>query len=48
VNDTAELYDLRTDPHEMQNLASKQEFEGKVKELRNQLFAWYRPQEGPR
>ncbi len=48
VNDTAELYDLRSDPDEMQNLASKPEFEGKVKELRNQLFAWHRPQERPR
>jgi choline-sulfatase len=48
VNDTAELYDLRTDPDEMRNLASKPEFQGKVKELRNQLFAWYRPQERQR
>lgn len=48
VNDTAELYDLRTDPDEMQNLASKPKFGGKVKELRNQLFAWHPPQERPR
>jgi hypothetical protein len=39
---------LRTDPDEMRNLAARPEFEGKAKELRNQLFAWHRPQEGLR
>ena len=45
VNDLAELYDLRRDPDEMQNLATAAEQRARVDALREELFAWYRPPE---
>ena len=45
VNDLAELYDLRRDPEEMQNLAAAAEQRTRVDALREELFAWYRPPE---
>jgi choline-sulfatase len=45
VNDMAELYDLRSDPDEMNNLALKPEDRARVEALKNELFAWYRPPE---
>jgi choline-sulfatase len=45
VNDTAELYDLRSDRDEMDNLALKPEGRARVEALKNELFAWYRPPE---
>ncbi len=45
VSDIAELYDLRSDPDEMRNLALEPEFRSKVDQLRRELFAWYRPPE---
>jgi choline-sulfatase len=45
VNDMAELYDLRQDPDEMDNLALKPAQKSRVESLREQLFAWHRPPE---
>jgi choline-sulfatase len=45
VNDTAELYDLRSDRDEMENLALKPESRARVEALKNELFAWYHPPE---
>lgn len=44
VNDMPELYNMRADPQEMKNLAILPEYKGKVSEMREQLFRWYRPQ----
>ena len=46
VNDLAELYDLRSDPDEMENLAGDPAARARVEALRDELFAWYRPPEG--
>jgi arylsulfatase A-like enzyme len=35
-----ELYDLRTDPHERDNLAQRPEYAGTVRELSDKLWAW--------
>lgn len=43
VNDTPELYNLRTDPHEMNNLAVLSTYKSKVNEMQQRLFAWHRP-----
>jgi choline-sulfatase len=43
--DVPELYDLRSDPAEMDNLALKAAARGRVEELKSELFAWYRPPE---
>jgi choline-sulfatase len=43
VNDTPELYNLRTDPDEMKNLALLPAYKGKVKEMQERLFRWHRP-----
>lgn len=43
VNDRPEMYDLRTDPQEMKNLAILPEYKAKVDEMRRRLFEWYRP-----
>ena len=43
--DVPELYDLRSDPAEMDNLALKVEAHGRVEEMKGELFAWYRPPE---
>ena len=45
TNDIAELFNLRTDPKEMTNLATKPEHRSTVDELKSQLFAWYKPPE---
>lgn len=46
VNDMPELYDLRTDPVEMKNLALLPEHKDKVDEMKRELFAWHVPEEG--
>jgi choline-sulfatase len=45
TSDTPELYDLRSDPQEMRNLARQAEYQRKLEELKAQLFAWHRPAE---
>ena len=35
-----ELYDLRSDPHEMNNLATKPEYQSQLQQLRRALDAW--------
>ncbi|HXE12978.1 MAG TPA: sulfatase-like hydrolase/transferase [Bryobacteraceae bacterium] len=42
-NDMPELYDLRTDPDEMKNLALSPAHKGKVNEMQQKLFSWHRP-----
>jgi choline-sulfatase len=46
VHDMPELYNLRRDPKEMNNLAIQPEFKGKVDEIKAQLFAWHDPSKG--
>jgi choline-sulfatase len=43
-HDTPELYDLRTDPEELHNLARDPAHAAAVERLRGRLFAWHRPQ----
>lgn len=43
VHDRAELYDLKNDPEEMQNLAERPEHQAVVNHLKQRLFSWYRP-----
>jgi choline-sulfatase len=45
VHDTAELYDLKQDPDEMDNLALKAAHLSRAEDLKDQLFRWYRPPE---
>jgi choline-sulfatase len=45
THDMAELYDLRTDPQEMNNLALAPGHAKTVARLQEKLFAWYRPSE---
>lgn len=45
VHDSEELYDLRTDPQEMHNLAAQPEHRATVERLKQELFAWRRPAE---
>ena len=45
THDVDELYNLRNDPDEMVNLAGHADHKNKVAELRERLFAWYRPPE---
>jgi choline-sulfatase len=45
THDTPELYNLKDDPQELRNLASKPEFQAKVEEMKGQLFAWHKPAE---
>jgi choline-sulfatase len=45
VNDMSELFNLKDDPKEMTNLALLPQHQGKVEEMRSQLFAWYKPPE---
>jgi choline-sulfatase len=46
LNDMPELYNLRLDPKEMNNLAIQPEFKAKVDEMKAQLFAWHDPSSG--
>jgi choline-sulfatase len=43
TGDIAEMYNLREDPGEMRNLALEAASEGKVAEMKAQLFAWHKP-----
>jgi choline-sulfatase len=45
THDLPELYDLRADPKEMNNLALSSDHASTVAELKKQLFAWYKPPE---
>ena len=45
VHDMAELYDLKQDPDEMDNLALKAAHKSRAEALEDQLFQWYRPPE---
>lgn len=42
VNGEQELYDLKNDPHEVENLADVPERQARVRELRAQLAQWQR------
>jgi hypothetical protein len=44
-NDTPELYNLRRDPLEMDNLAASAQYKSKAEEMKARLFAWHRPEE---
>ena len=43
VHDIAELYNLKTDPEELHNLAAEPAFASRARELQARLLAWYRP-----
>ena len=43
--DVPELYDLRSDPGEMDNLALRPAARGRVEKMKSDLFAWYSPPE---
>ena len=43
VDDMPELYNLRTDPNEMKNLALLPAYKAKAQEMQERLFAWHRP-----
>ncbi|MBI3695428.1 MAG: sulfatase-like hydrolase/transferase [Acidobacteria bacterium] len=45
VNDMPELYNLRQDPLEMNNLALEPEHRTRAEELKADILAWYRPPE---
>jgi choline-sulfatase len=45
THDIAELYDLRTDPKEMKNLALKKEYAETAARMKAKLFAWHKPAE---
>ncbi len=45
THDIAELYDLKNDPHEMNNLALQPSHAAAAAGLKDKLFAWYRPPE---
>lgn len=45
VHDTPELYNLRTDPEEMHNLAADSDRRNTVSQLQRKLFDWHRPTE---
>jgi hypothetical protein len=40
-----ELYNLRTDPQEMNNLSPRPEYRSIVERLKSELLAWYKPPE---
>jgi choline-sulfatase len=48
THDIPELYNLRSDPDELNNLALDQKYSAKVEELKGKLFAWYTPPETER
>jgi choline-sulfatase len=43
IDDMPELYNLRTDPEEMKNLALLPAYKDKAQEMQERLFAWHRP-----
>ena len=43
ANDIAELYDLKSDPEELRNLAAEPEYASRSAQLREELLAWHRP-----
>jgi choline-sulfatase len=43
LHDIAELYDLRTDPEELHNLAEEPKYAAQANELRTRLLAWHQP-----
>ena len=43
VHDRAELYNLKTDPEEIHNLATEPAYQDTAAHLRNTLFAWHQP-----
>jgi len=43
IDDMPELYNLRTDPNEMKNLALLPAYKAKAQEMQERLFAWHRP-----
>jgi choline-sulfatase len=43
VDDMPQLYNLRTDPEEMKNLALMPAYKEKASEMQQKLFAWHRP-----
>ena len=45
ANDIPELYDLRGDPDEMNNLALQPKYKSRIDALKAQLFDWYKPPE---
>ncbi len=45
THDMPELYNLRTDPKEMTNLALRPEYSNEVARLKTKLFSWYQPPE---
>jgi arylsulfatase A-like enzyme len=45
THDREELFDLSADPAEMRNLALEEKFRERAGEMKDALFAWYRPPE---
>ena len=45
THDMPELYNLRTDPQEMKNVALSPDHSETVAQLKEKLFAWYKPPE---
>jgi choline-sulfatase len=45
TNDIPELYDLKSDPNEMKNLAADPAHRQKLDDMKRQLLAWHTPQE---
>jgi N-acetylglucosamine-6-sulfatase len=46
VWDIDELYDLKVDPDEMHNLIDEPEHQGRIKEMREQLYSWLERTDG--
>ncbi len=44
VHDIPELYNLRSDPSEMNNLALLPNYRNRTEQLKEQLFTWWRPE----
>jgi choline-sulfatase len=45
THDIPELYNLKTDPKEMSNLAARREHQDDVANLKQKLFSWHKPSE---
>jgi choline-sulfatase len=48
VHDIPELYNLRTDPAELRNLAAESASAAQVERMKQTLLAWHRPPEEDR